>query len=70
MGPREQDNDMLLLGMVTLICATLAGVVELAQPGPAIAESPAAATRPTMVAGAAPVRVILPFNPNTTPSAR
>lgn len=65
MGPREQDNDMVLLVAVTLICTALVGVLELAQ------SKPATAARPTVLASDVPaVRVILPFTPNTTPSAR
>jgi hypothetical protein len=37
MGPREQDNDMVLLVAVTLICTALVGVLELAQSKPATA---------------------------------
>jgi hypothetical protein len=77
MGPREEDNGMLLLAAVTLICATLAGVVEIGRPGPVMAARPEVATArptaaapPTVVASDVPVRVILPFTPNTTPSAR
>jgi len=55
---------MLLLVVVSLICVTLAGILEIGQPGPAIAAGPA------VVAGDAPARVVLPFSPNTTPSQR
>ena len=73
---------MLLLVVVTLICATLAGVVEIGRPGPVMAARPevaapvmaagpaVAAAPPSVVASDVPVRVILPFTPNTTPSAR
>jgi hypothetical protein len=64
MGPREQDNNMLLLVVVSLICATLAGILETGQTGPAVA------TTSTALASDEPVRVILPFTPNTTPSQR
>lgn len=64
MGPREEDNAMLLLVAVSLICTTLVGVVEFSQAKPVVA------TRPTVLASDAPVRVILPFSPNTTPSQR
>jgi hypothetical protein len=70
MGPREQDNDMVLLVVVTLICVTLAGLVEIGQPTQAMAAHPAVAARPTMIASDEPVRVILPFTPNTTPRSR
>jgi hypothetical protein len=66
MGPREEDNVMLLLVAVSLICTTLVGILEFAHATPAVA----AAARPTVLAGDAPVRVILPFAPNTTPSER
>jgi hypothetical protein len=64
MGPREEDNGMLLLVVVSLICATLVGVFEVGK------TRPAAAARPAVVAGDQPSRVILPFTPNTTPSER
>jgi hypothetical protein len=60
MGPREEDNDMLLLVVVSLIC-TLVGVLELGS---------TVAAKPTVLASEEPVRVILPFNPNTVPSQR
>jgi hypothetical protein len=63
MGPREEDNDMLLLVVVSLIC-TLVGVLELGSTKPAVA------AKPTVLASEEPVRVILPFNPNTVPSQR
>ena len=63
MEPQE-DHNMLLLVVVSLICVTLAGILEIGQPGPAIAAGPA------VVAGDAPARVVLPFSPNTTPSQR
>ena len=70
MGPRQEDNTLLLLVTVSLICVTFAGIVEISRPGPAVA------ARPTMVASDQPVRaveparVVLPFTPNTTPSQR
>jgi hypothetical protein len=64
MGPREQDNNVLLLVVVSLICATLAGIVQLGSIKSAVA------ARPTVVASEVPVRVILPFKPNATPSQR
>jgi len=70
MGPREEDNGMLLLVMVSLICVTIAGLFEIGQPSSAIAARPADVARQTVVASDQPVRVILPFTPNTTPSAR
>jgi len=64
MGPREEDNGMLLLVTVSLICSALVGVLEF------VSAKPAVAARPTVLASDAPVRVILPFTPNTTPSER
>lgn len=68
MGPREkyleEDNGMLLLTVVSLICATLVGILEIDQ------ARPAAAAKPTILASDQPVRIILPFTPNTTPSER
>jgi hypothetical protein len=64
MGPHEQDHNMLLLVVVSLICATLVGILEFGSTKSAVA------ARPTVVASEAPVRVILPFKPNTTPSQR
>lgn len=55
---------MVLLVVVSLICVALVGVLETGQ------SRPAAAAAPTMVASDEPVRVVLPFNPNTTPSQR
>ena len=66
MGPREEDNVMLLLVTVSLICTSLVGILEFAHARPAVA----VAALPTAVAGDAPVRVVLPFAPNTTPSER
>ena len=63
MEPQE-DNNMLLLVVVSLICVTLAGILEIGRSGPAIAAGPA------VVASDAPARVVLPFSPNTTPSQR
>jgi hypothetical protein len=64
MGPREEDNDVLLLVVVSLICATLVSVLEIGKTRPAVA------ARPTVIASDQPTRVILPFTPNTTPSER
>jgi hypothetical protein len=64
MGPREQDNNVLLLVVVSLICATLVGILEFGSAKSAVA------ARPTVLASEEPVRVILPFQPNTTPSQR
>jgi hypothetical protein len=64
MGPREEDNVMLLLVAVSLICVTVVGVLE---PG---RSRPTLAIAPTMAANDEPVRVVLPFSPNTSPSQR
>jgi len=64
MGPREQDNVMLLLVVVSLICVTVVGILEPGQSRPVVAAAP------TVMAGDEPVRVVLPFSPNTTPSQR
>ncbi|MDB5579454.1 MAG: hypothetical protein JWR80_4630 [Bradyrhizobium sp.] len=64
MGPREEDNVMVLLVVVSLICITLVGIVEPGQSRPAVAAAP------TVLASDQPVRVVLPFSPNTTPSQR
>jgi hypothetical protein len=64
MGPREEDNDMLLLVAVSLICATLVSILEFGSTKPAVA------AKTTVLASEAPVRVVLPFKPNTTPSER
>ena len=64
MGPREEDNDMLLLVVVSLICVTLVGAMEVAPSQQAIA------AKSTVLANEEPVRVVLPFAPNTTPGQR
>jgi hypothetical protein len=64
MGPREEDNVMLLLVVVSLICVTVVGVLKPGQSRPALAIAP------TTVASDEPVRVVLPFSPNTSPSQR
>jgi hypothetical protein len=64
MGRREEDNDMLLLVVVSLICATLAIFLELGSTKRAVA------ARPAVLASEDPVRVILPFTPNPTASQR
>jgi hypothetical protein len=64
MKTREEDNAALLLVVVSLICVALVGILEIGQAKPAVA------AKPTVLANDQPVRVILPFSPNTTPSAR
>ena len=55
---------MLLLVAVSLICTSWWVSSNSSQAKPAVA------TRPTVLASDAPVRVVLPFTPNTTPSQR
>jgi hypothetical protein len=69
MGPREQDNDMLLLVVASLICVTIAGGFEIGRSPQAAAARPNLAV-PTRVASDEPVRVVLPFTPNITPRER
>lgn len=70
MGPREEDNGVFLLSAVALVCGMIAFVPWLLKPTPAVADKGAqhvAYERPTLPE---PVRVIVPFTPNTTPSQR
>ena len=64
MEPREENNDMLLLVVVSLICATLVSLLEFGSTERVVA------AKSTVVASEQPVRVILPFTPNTTPGQR
>jgi len=73
MGPREEDNSLLLLGSVTLICGLIAFVPSLLDPTSRIAETaPDRISSKTVIqAGTlSPARVIVPFTPNTTPAQR
>jgi hypothetical protein len=73
MGPREEDNSVLLLGAVILICGLIAGVTWLLEPTPALAgKSTERVSHQTPVGSRAltPARVIVPFTPNTTPGER
>jgi hypothetical protein len=63
MEPREEDNNMVLL-VVSLVSVTLVGILEFGSTKPAVAE------KPSVLASEEPVRVILPFKPNTTPGER
>lgn len=67
MGPREEDNGVLLLVVVTLVCGMIAVLPGLLEP-----TASAASTRPpTYVASRESVRVIgTPFIPNTNPRER
>lgn len=55
---------MLLLSVVTLISAGFLGVVSLFEPASPVAP------KSTVAASQVPVRVIVPFVPNTNPSER
>jgi hypothetical protein len=68
MGPREEDNGIFLLGAVALICGAIAFVPWALEPSPA--EASKAVTPASRVATSDPVRVIVPFTPNTVPSQR
>jgi len=73
MGPPEEDNSLLLLGAVTLICGLIAFVPSLLYPTSRIAETaPERISSKTVIqAGTlSPARVIVPFTPNTTPAQR
>lgn len=60
----ERNYDMLLLSTVMLISAGFAGLVSLFEP------APSAAAKPAIAANNVPVRVIVPFVPNTNPRER
>jgi hypothetical protein len=60
----ERNYDMLLLSVVTLISAGFLGVVSLFEPTPSVAR------KATVTANEVPVRVIVPFSPNTNPRER
>lgn len=67
MGPREEDNGVLLLVVVTLVCGLIAVLPGLLEP----TASEAAARPPTYGASHEAVRVIgTPFVPNTNPRQR
>jgi hypothetical protein len=60
----ERHYDMLLLSVVTLISASFLGIISLFEPSAPIAK-PVATDN-----GNVPVRVIVPFVPNTNPRER
>jgi hypothetical protein len=60
----ERNYDILLLSVVTLISAGFLGVVSLFEPAPSVA------AKPTAAMSNVPVRVIVPFVPNTNPRER
>jgi len=73
MGPREEDNSVLLLGSVALICGLIAFVPRLLEPTPALAGKAyerASYGATTESRALPPARVIVPFTPNTTPGER
>ena len=70
MGPREEDNGVLLLSAVALVCGMIAFVPWLLKPTPAVADKGAQHVAYERPALPEPVRVIVPFTPNTTPSQR
>ncbi len=73
MGPREEDNSLLLLSAVTLICGLIAFLPGLLEPTPALADQrpmSVAHTAPAASSALIPARVIVPFTPNTTPGER
>lgn len=60
----ERNYDMLLLSLVMLISASFVGLISLFEPAPAVA------AKPIISASNVPVRVIVPFTPNTNPRER
>jgi len=68
MGPREEDNGMLLLVAITLICAMIAVLPGVLEPPSSVAAS---RPPPTYLASQDPVRIVgPPFIPNTNPRER
>ena len=69
-GPITRETDLVTdldadsMVMVSLICVTLVSFLEFGS------TNPAAAAKPTVLASEHPVRVILPFTPNTAPGQR
>jgi hypothetical protein len=70
MGQREEDNGVFLLSAVALVCGVIAFVPWLLEPTPAIASKSVQRVAYERPASQEPVRVIMPFTPNTTPSQR
>jgi len=60
----ERHYDMLLLSVVMLISAGFVGVISLFEP------APSGAAKPMVAVSNVPVRVIVPFVPNTNPRER
>jgi hypothetical protein len=68
MGPREEDNGVLLLVAITLICAMIAVLPGVLEPPSSVAAS---RPPPTYLASQDPVRIVgPPFIPNTNPRER
>lgn len=73
MGPRKEDNSVLLLGTIMIICGLIAVVPAMFETRSAVADKASwiASRQAPIEAGLlVPARVIVPFTPNTTPSAR
>jgi len=70
MGPREEDNSVFLLSAVALVCGMIAFVPWLLEPTPAVASKNTQRVAHERPVSQEPVRVIMPFSPNTTPSQR
>jgi len=67
MGPREEDNGLLLVTVVALICGAIAVLPGLFEP----TASMAASKPPAQLASQGPVRIVgTPFVPNTNPRER
>ena len=58
----EENRNMVLLATVTLFTAVIAWAVALVDPAPTQADS-----KPAYLADHTPVRVVVPFEPNTNP---
>jgi hypothetical protein len=69
-GTAPEDNAILLLVTVSLICATFVGILETSRTDAAVVVRPTAVATDQPVNGVEPVRVVLPFTPNSTPSQR
>lgn len=70
MGSREEDNGVFLLIAVAFVCGMIAFVPWLLEPTPAVASKSGQRVAYERPASQEPVRVIVPFTPNTTPSQR
>ena len=69
-GTAPEDNAILLLVTVSLICATFAGILEIGWTDATVVVRPTVVASDQPVRLVEPVRVVLPFTPNTTPSQR